>query len=87
MSDLKNWNEITNGLYRYVVSASRCYEIHIMYHAKNTDILSSNASLYLVGDWTNNKDGSEFFERELLLTGPLAACLGKAVEDYNENMI
>ena len=86
MSDLKNWNEITNGLYRYVVSASCCYEIHIMYHAKNTDILSSNASLYLVGDWTNNKDGSEFFERELLLTGPLVACLGKAVEDYNENM-
>lgn len=46
MIKLENWTEITKGLYRYVVAASCCYEIHIMYHAKDTDILTANASLY-----------------------------------------
>lgn len=32
---LENWTEITKGLYRYIVSASVRYEIHIMYHAKD----------------------------------------------------
>lgn len=82
--ELKNWTEITKGLYRYVVGASVCYEIHIMFHAKDTDILTANASLYIVGDWTNLNNGSQHFERELLLNGPLAACLEKAVEDEKE---
>lgn len=80
MRDLKNWTEVTKGLYRYVISAGCCYEIHIMYHAKDTDILTANASLYIVGDWCSS-NGSYFFERELLLNGPLCACLEKAVED------
>lgn len=79
MIKLENWTEITKGLYRYC-----CYEIHIMYHAKNTDILTANASLYIVGDWTSIDNDSKFFERELLLNGPLAACLEKAVEDEEE---
>lgn len=82
--ELKNWTEITKGLYRYVVSANTCYEIHIMFHAKDTDILTANASLYIVGDWTNLSNGSQHFARELLLNGPLAACLEKAVEDEKE---
>ena len=77
MNKLENWTEITKGLYRYVVAASCCYEIHIMYHAKDTDVLTANASLYVVGDCS-------FFERKLLLNGPLMACLGKAVEDEKE---
>ena len=81
MIKLENWTEITKGLYRYVVAASCCYEIHIMYHAKDTDILTANASLYIVGDWRSAENNSKFFERELLLNGPLAACLEKAVED------
>ena len=84
MNDLENWTEITKGLYRYVVAASCCYEIHIMYHAKDTDILTANASLYIVGDWTSVKDNSKFFNRELLINGPLMACLEKAVEDEKE---
>ena len=44
MIKLENWTEITKGLYRYVVAASCCYEIYIMYHAKDTDILTANAS-------------------------------------------
>ena len=81
MIKLENWTEITKGLYRYVVSAGCCYEIHIMYHSKDTDILSADASLYIVGDWTNAENKSKFFERELLLTGTLLSCLEKAVED------
>ena len=81
MNDLKNWTEVTKGLYRYVVAAGCCYEIHIMYHAKETDILTANASLYIVGDWTTANGYCSYFERELLLNGPLMACLEKAVED------
>ena len=84
MNKLKNWNEITKGLYRYVISPGACYEIHIRYHAKDTDILTANASLYIVGDWTSVDNDSKFFERELLLNGPLIACLEKAVEDEEE---
>ena len=81
MIKLENQKEVTKGLYRYVVSAGCCYEIHIMYHAKDTDILTANASLYIVGDWTSAKDNSKFFNRELLINGPLMSCLEKAVED------
>ena len=84
MSKLENWTEITKGLYRYVISTGCCYEIHIMYHAKTTDILTANASLYIVGDWTSADNNSKFFERELLLNGSLAVCLEKAVEDEEE---
>ena len=82
MDNLENWTEVTKGLYRYVIAACCCYEIHIMHHTKDTDILSSNASLYIVGDWTSTKDNSDrFFSRELLINGPLAACLERALED------
>lgn len=84
MIKLENWTEVTKGLYRYTVAANCCYEIHVIYHAKDTDILTANASLYIVGDWTSVKDKSIVFERELLLNGPLSACLEKAVEDEKE---
>ena len=85
MIKLENWTEITKGLYRCVSSAG-CYEIHIMYHAKNTDILTANASLYIVGDWTSADGHCSYFERELLLNGPLMSCLEKAVEDEKERL-
>ena len=86
MNDLKNWTEVTKGLYRYVVAAGCCYEIHIMYHAKETDILTANVSLYIVGDWTTATANGycSYFKRELLLNGPLMACLEKVVEDGRE---
>lgn len=84
MIKLENWTEVTKGLYRYVVAASYCYEIHVIYHDKDTDILTANASLYIVGDWTKVDNNAKVFERELLLTGPLSACLEKAVEDEEE---
>lgn len=84
MIKLENWIEISKGLYRYDIAPLVCYEIHITYHAKDTDILTANASLYIVGDWTTIKDNSKFFERKLLLNGPLMACLEKAVEYKKE---
>lgn len=81
MNDLKNWTEVTKGLYRYVIAAGCCYEIHIMYHAKDTDILTANASLFIAADWYTNDSDHSFFERRLLLNGPLMACLEKVVED------
>jgi hypothetical protein len=84
MIKLTNWNEITKGLYRYVISANVCYEIHILYHAKETDILTAKSSLYIVGDWFD-KDRNSFFERECLLTEqPLSECLEKAYQDNEE---
>ena len=59
--------------------------IHNMYHSKETDILSANALLYIVNDWiAANSSHYSYFERELLLNGPLMACLEKAVEDEEE---
>ena len=84
MRDLKNWTEVTKGLYRYVISDDCCYEIHIMHHAKDTDILTANASLFIAADWYTTNSDRSFFERRLLLNGPLMACLEKAVEDGRE---
>ena len=84
MNKLENWHAVTKALYRYVISPGACYEIHIMYHAKDTDILTANASLYIIGDW-HSSNGCDCFERELLLNGPLCACLEKAIEDNKEN--
>lgn len=80
MINLENWTEITDGLYRYA-KANCCYEIHIMYHSKDTDILTANASLYIVGNYAPIEKNSDVFERRLLLNGPLLACLCSAVED------
>ena len=86
MIKLEDWTEVTKGLYRYDVSDDCCYEIHITHHAKNTDILSANASLFIAADWYTDSDHS-FFERRLLLNGPLMACLEKMVKDKKEEMI
>lgn len=83
MENIKNpekWKEVTKGLYRYVVAANACYEIHLLYHADGTDIMTAKASLFIVGDWLS-KEGN-FFERECLMANKtLADCLNCAYED------
>ena len=87
IKDLKNWTEVTKGLYRYVIGTNVAYEIHILYWSHDTDILTAKASLFLVGDWTKNIHGVTFTERECLMNEqPVIHCLGKAVEDYKEYM-
>ena len=86
ITDIKNWKEVTKGIYRYVVAAKAAYEIHVNYWNHLTDIRTSNATLFLVGDWRNTS-GENFFERETLLDSkPLFECLSAAEKDYKENM-
>lgn len=47
-TNLKDWKEVTKGIYRYVISANAAYEIHIKYWDMDTDILSANASCKFV---------------------------------------
>lgn len=85
MRDLKNWLEITKGIYRHVISANVAYEIHINYWDMDTNILTANASLYIVGDWRSG-NGKGTRERECLLdSAPVMDCLVKAEEDDLEN--
>ena len=85
MNELKNWKEVTRGLYRYVISACVCYEIHVINWWESTDILTADAKLYLVGEWSDKNNGS-VFQRELLLKNSLFECINKSVEDMAENM-
>ena len=48
--DLKDWKEVTKGIYVNPISANAAYEIHIKYWDMKTDILSANAELYIVGE-------------------------------------
>jgi hypothetical protein len=85
MENLKNWTEVTKGLYRYVIGANACYELHILYHSKDTDILTAKASLFIAGDWSS-RNNANFFERECLLAEkPLFECIKKAIKDNEEN--
>lgn len=85
MKDLKNWTEVMRGLYRYVIAAKVCYELHILHWDFETDILTAKASVYLVGNWTQS-NGNSFFEREPILTEqPVFECLKAAEKDNAEN--
>lgn len=85
MTELKNWKEVTRGLFRYVLAANACYEIHILYQVEGTNILTAKASLFVVGDWYNESN-EHFFERECLLAEhPVFECLKAAQKDNEEN--
>ena len=82
---LKDWKEVTKGIYVNPISENAAYEIHIKYWDMKTDILSANAELYIVRDW-HEKDGRNIREREILLDfAPVMACIWKAIEDDKEN--
>lgn len=86
MLNLKNWNEVTRGLYRYVIAAKVCYEIHVLHHEEGTDILTAKASLFLVGLWRGERGG--YFERECLLDRhTVFECLKTAQKDNEENNV
>ena len=86
MGDLGNWTEITHGFYRYVISAGACYEILVVYRARETNILDARANLYITGDWRDNATNARFFERELLAENvSFQECMDAAQKDYKEN--
>ena len=83
--ELKDWKEVTKGIYVNPISANAAYEIHIKYWDMKTDILSANAELYIVRDW-HEKDGRNISEREIQLDyASVMDCIWKAVEDDKEN--
>lgn len=43
IKELKNWKEVTKGLYRYVISAGAAYEIHIQHQDVSTNINDATA--------------------------------------------
>lgn len=87
MNDLSNWTEVTKGLYRYVIGANCCYEIHILNWGYKTDILEANANLYIVGEW-HRVDIGDYFAREYILKEkPVFECLKAALADDEENNI
>lgn len=80
ITNLENWTEVTRGLYRYIIAAKVCYEIHVLKQHKDFNV----ANLYIVGEWITEEGIS--FERELLLERkPINACLIAADEDDKEN--
>lgn len=90
MEDLKNWKEVTRGLFRYVIAAGACYEIHLEHHYLDTPTLTAKASLYIVGEWCPEvKDGEvrrNYFSRECLLAhNTVQECLKAAAKDDAEN--
>lgn len=74
---LDNWDEVTKGLYRFHVQDDLDLEIHVVFHNKGTDILTSKCRIYSVGEYVCTAN-AVFFEREFLMVGPLASCLEKA---------
>ena len=88
IDDIKNWKEVTRGIYRYVISAGVAYEIHILYRNHNTDLLDANAKLFIVGEWYEQEKDS-FFEREELTSQAVIStvreCLELAKIDNKEN--
>lgn len=85
MKDLKNWTEVSMGIYRYPIATGCCYEIMVCYQEKGTDISEAGSLLYFTGDWWHKNSKKEFFQRELLKTGSLKECLEFAYSDNKEN--
>ena len=85
ISDLKEWIEVTAGIYRFVLSEDICYEIHVTYHRQGADVLNAKAKLYIASEWCTTNGC--FFERECLLSEKTVLdCINKAVEDCKENI-
>lgn len=82
MEEFRNWFEKSKGFYRYVITANACYEIHIIKHNLDENILEAKANLYLSGDWHDATRGINCFERELLLSNEsVKDCITFAVKD------
>lgn len=88
INDIKNWKEVTRGIFRYVIAAGIAYEIHVLYLSHKTDLLDATAKLFIVGEWYEQEKGL-FFERGELTSSAVAStvreCLELAKRDNEEN--
>lgn len=79
MKDFKNWTEVTKGIYRYVIHAGACYEIHLIHWDYGTPILTAKASLHISGDWVIGNSC-------LLPENSVQNCINAAIEYYETNI-
>lgn len=85
MKDLANWSEPMKGIYRYVLAANACYEIHVIKHPASVQVKDATADLYLVGDWYNTEGDSEFTRERLNSDITVEQCVAAARQDYLSN--
>lgn len=83
---LENWTEVSRGIYRYVLAANACYEIHVKSHLDGVNIEDAIADLYLVGDWVDVGGNSGFIRDLLNRNITVAECVAGAYQDYLSNM-
>ena len=82
LTNLKNWTEITKGLYRYALTENSFYEIHISEQLEGEDIMTAEASLYIAGNWRSSEEGSSFKRECLLPNRPVFECITEALRDH-----
>ena len=75
---LENWKEISKGYYYFAITPECGYEIIIKFWHSTTDILTANADLYGVGEFSG--ESGNYIKRELILNGPVCDCLEKAID-------
>lgn len=81
ITDFKNWESIASCLYRFPTARDVSYEIHITNWNLLTDIMSAEASLYIVRDWSTY--GHSHFERKCISNNStVSECLKAAEEDW-----
>ena len=87
IGELKNWTEVTRGIYRYVIAAGACYELHILRHEQGQKIEEAQATVFIVGDWYEATTGKDAFIREALVSNQtVSVCLAAALQDYLSNV-
>lgn len=87
MIDIKDWKEISRGVYRYDITDKVAYEIVILYWDKDSNINTAMANLYFGGFWVD-KYGRTTLERDCLLeNAPVIECVDRAVQDDKLNNI
>lgn len=87
--DLNKWTKVANdwcGIYRYVIAPKCAYEIIVNFYYLDTDILTADASLYVIGMWSKKDNPRTFIERELIAEHkPISELLNCAMNDYKHN--
>lgn len=87
MKELKNWTEVSQGYFRFVIAPNVCYEIFVEHWYHDSPIETAKASLCLFGVWANknlaNSSEREWLAKEL----PIQELLEIAYKDnqkYNK---
>lgn len=86
LSNIENWQHIGFGVYQYYITSTIVYQITILAHNPEFNILYANARLELCGTVDSLLNGGIFFNRSLITEDSVAICLEKAAQDYRAHM-